>query len=110
MNKQKYRDLLLKQKEALVARVERTHGHIYKRDEPVSPIFSEQSVEMDSQQLIYVLDTEGKEELRQIDRALARLEDGSYGLCANCGIDINEARLEAVPQTSLCIDCAMEEE
>jgi RNA polymerase-binding protein DksA len=42
--------------------------------------------------------------LEQIDAALARIEDGTYGTCAVCGRPIAEDRLRAVPWTTLCID------
>ena len=42
--------------------------------------------------------------LGEIDAALERIEDGSYGLCAVCGRPIAEERLEAVPYATLCID------
>src|SRR5215210_944894 len=42
----------------------------------------------------------------KLDRALAKLDDGSYGRCDRCGGPIAPARLEAVPESSLCIDCA----
>ncbi|HWH34493.1 MAG TPA: TraR/DksA C4-type zinc finger protein [Acidimicrobiales bacterium] len=44
--------------------------------------------------------------LVDVDRALAKLDDGTYGRCENCGADIAEARLEAMPATRYCIDCA----
>lgn len=45
-----------------------------------------------------------------IDEALVRVEDGSYGVCAECGIEISERRLEAVPFAKLCVDCQSREE
>lgn len=42
--------------------------------------------------------------LDEIDAALVRIEDGSYGLCTACGRPISEERLEAVPYATLCID------
>ena len=42
----------------------------------------------------------------KLERALAKLEEGSYGLCDKCGGPIAPARLEAVPESVLCIDCA----
>lgn len=48
--------------------------------------------------------------LAKIDEALKRLEDGGYGVCADCGQEISEARLSAVPFASLCIDCQEEQE
>jgi len=49
---------------------------------------------------------EGERELAATDAALARISDGSYGICANCGRPIAPARLEARPTAPLCIDCA----
>ncbi len=42
--------------------------------------------------------------LVEIDAALGRIDDGSYGLCSVCGRPIGEERLEAVPYATLCID------
>jgi DnaK suppressor protein len=45
------------------------------------------------------------ESVRGIDAALKRLEDGSYGYCAECGGEIGTRRLEAMPFASRCRDC-----
>ena len=46
-----------------------------------------------------------QEILYQIDDALKRLEDGSFGLCQQCNQSITLSRLKAVPYASLCINC-----
>jgi RNA polymerase-binding transcription factor len=43
--------------------------------------------------------------LREVERAPAKLEDGSYGRCERCGNPIGDERLEAIPWAPLCIDC-----
>jgi DnaK suppressor protein len=43
--------------------------------------------------------------LTQIDRALHKLENGSYGLCDKCGKPIGEGRLSIAPFATLCVDC-----
>lgn len=43
--------------------------------------------------------------LMLIDEAFGRLKDGSYAVCTNCGAEIGEKRLQAVPWTPFCIDC-----
>jgi len=43
--------------------------------------------------------------LSKIDDALARIDDGTYGVCDDCGEPIGQKRLEARPVTTLCIDC-----
>ena len=48
--------------------------------------------------------------LGKIKEALGRIEDGSYGVCEDCGAEISEARLKARPVTTQCIDCKIEEE
>jgi RNA polymerase-binding transcription factor len=47
-----------------------------------------------------------RSELDEVERALAKLDDGTYGLCETCGAAIAEARLEAMPATRYCIDHA----
>jgi len=47
-----------------------------------------------------------QEQLDDVERALTRIDEGSYGLCEVCGKQIQEARLEAVPSATLCIDHA----
>ena len=53
----------------------------------------------------YTLEGHSEQVLAQIDAALTRIDDGSFGTCANCGKQIPEERLEARPWASLCIDC-----
>ena len=45
-----------------------------------------------------------------IDEALARLADGTYGLCAECGVELSEKRLALVPFAKLCVDCQSRQE
>ena len=44
--------------------------------------------------------------IADIDRALAKLDDGTYGRCDGCGEEIVEARLEALPASVRCVSCA----
>jgi DnaK suppressor protein len=45
------------------------------------------------------------EQMTEIEHALQKIEDGTYGLCDGCGQPIAANRLEALPQASLCIEC-----
>jgi RNA polymerase-binding transcription factor DksA len=47
-----------------------------------------------------------KENLSEVERALQKMEAGTYGICERCGKEIAEARLEAMPATPFCIDDA----
>jgi DnaK suppressor protein len=46
-----------------------------------------------------------REQLAEVEHALQKFKDGTYGLCDNCGQPIDPARLEALPQASLCLNC-----
>ncbi|MFF4641808.1 TraR/DksA family transcriptional regulator [Streptomyces sp. NPDC001389] len=48
--------------------------------------------------------------LEQTERALERLEAGTYGLCENCGKPIGKARMQAFPRATLCVDCKQKQE
>ena len=52
------------------------------------------------------LDNQGATELEQVNQALARLDAGEYGFCTVCGEPIGEARLNALPYATLCIEDA----
>lgn len=50
------------------------------------------------------------EELTEINEALEKVKDGSYGKCSRCGEDIKPARLKALPRATLCLKCKEEDE
>lgn len=56
-----------------------------------------------------LLETE-EDTLAAIERALERIEDGTYGQCDECGGIISKARLNAIPYTPMCIRCAQQME
>ena len=47
-------------------------------------------------------------DIRRIDFALKRIENGQYGLCTNCGVPIELERLEFMPETPFCSECKIE--
>jgi len=51
-----------------------------------------------------------REKLAQIDRALARIADGTYGICESCGNPIGKGRSMAFPRATLCLTCKQREE
>ena len=56
-----------------------------------------------------MLDANLKAALAEIDHAIARFQEGTYGRCEECGQTIEEERLEARPQATLCIRCKMQQ-
>lgn len=67
------------------------------------------SLESDRNFLLRMRDRERKL-LSKIDEAFARIDNGSYGRCEECGGPIGVERLKARPVTTLCIDCKSEQE
>jgi DnaK suppressor protein len=51
------------------------------------------------------LEENARNVLTQIDRALEKLDEGTYGTCDQCGRPIGEERLEVMPYATLCVDC-----
>jgi len=51
-----------------------------------------------------------RQELTRIDGALRRLKEGSYGLCEDCGVEINLARLQVAPYAPCCLHCQTKRE
>lgn len=58
---------------------------------------------------VALCDTLSKE-WKDIDAAMHKIEDGTYGLCAQCGVNISQPRLKARPMATLCIGCQEKQE
>lgn len=58
---------------------------------------------------LVVADTR-RQELTRMEEAMGRLAEGSYGVCEECGVDIGEERLRAVPYATHCISCQTRQE
>jgi len=68
--------------------------------------WGELAVERESDEVLEGMGQSGQAELRMIDAALDRIEAGDYGFCAKCGAQISEERLDVLPYTPFCRDCA----
>jgi DnaK suppressor protein len=61
-------------------------------------------------EISHILTDRDRGKLEAIDEALSRVDDGSYGLCEDCGAEIAEGRLQALPFTRLCVTCQSDRE
>ena len=75
-------------------------------DKPHSKDFEDDATEREGDEVLESLGNAELIELRQVNGALQRIEKGEFGICAACGNDIADARLEIVPHTQKCIKCA----
>jgi RNA polymerase-binding transcription factor DksA len=66
----------------------------------------ERAIELETEEVLEGLGNAAVAEIEQTRNALNRMDNGTYGICLVCGDDIDERRLEAVPHTPRCINCA----
>ncbi len=71
----------------------------------VDPDVEDGAPEMEEQGRARALLGELEGQLADLERALEKVRQGSYGICERCGQPIDPARLEAVPETTLCLSC-----
>lgn len=75
------------------------------RRAPLDADFSEQATELAGQDAIGGIEDNKVAEAARIRAALARIADGSYGVCVKCGCSIPAARMAAVPTATSCVNC-----
>jgi len=89
---------------ALKARLSELRTHLAKVDlalHKLLPADSEdQAIELENQEALETT------EIHQIDAALKRISEGTYGTCAKCGEPIDPRRLQALPTAATCISCS----
>jgi RNA polymerase-binding transcription factor DksA len=69
--------------------------------------FAEQATERENDDVLEEIARETQVSIQQLKAALRRFEDDSYGICATCGEPIAGERLDALPETTFCVDCAV---
>jgi len=74
-------------------------------DDTPNPDSEERSVEREDDEMLEGLGNAGLKELKRIDNALARVENGTYGVCVDCGNEISDARLDIVAYATRCKHC-----
>jgi RNA polymerase-binding transcription factor DksA len=84
----------------------RLHSIADELDEPASKDFEERATEREGEEVLEDLGAAGLQEIRMIEAALDRIECGTYGICVSCGDPISDARLDVLPQTPRCRECA----
>jgi DnaK suppressor protein len=113
----RFRELLIDERKRVVAAIENLHeDHVGTlSDEAGEEVafdnhLADTATETYDRELDYSLEENSEHVLADIDAALKRIEDGTYGICTNHGEEIPVARLEARPWATLCIDCQRERE
>jgi DnaK suppressor protein len=100
-----FRDILLEMRRDMASRVQDIENRWRETSEPAIEV--EEEAQRATMTLPYDrLDESGRRTIEQIDIAVNNILTGDFGICENCEDEISLKRLEAVPWTRLCIDCA----
>src|ERR671928_2105626 len=112
-----FRELLLEERKRVVAAIDNLHtdhqGSMSEEtgeDAVYDNHLADTATETYDRELDYTLEENSEHVLAEIDAALKRIEDGTYGVCTNCGKQIEPERLEYLPYATLCIDDKRREE
>ena len=99
-----FRELLNERLRTLLEEAEKTVGGMTNNRDTFPDPTDRANLETDRNFLLRIRDRERKLILK-IKDALARIEEGTFGICEECGQEISAERLKARPVTTLCIDC-----
>ena len=105
-NKQRdfFRALLLRRKEELLDSTRSAFKEMMEHDQKPSDE-GDYAVEEVNQYLTCTIQTRDRKCLLEIEKAFARIANGTFGYCESCGDEISYERLKAQPFSSLCVDC-----
>lgn len=99
-----FRKMLMKKKNDLIQEAVQSVGDLTEVQEVLPDMTDQASAEMERNFMLRIKDRERKL-IFKINEVLARIDDGTYGVCEICGDLINEERLKARPETTQCIEC-----
>jgi RNA polymerase-binding protein DksA len=96
--------------QALKARLSELTGRVAEIDselrKPLPADSEDRATDLESQEALEGIENSEIKEIQQIGEALKRIAKGTYGVCAQCGADIDPKRLKALPNATRCISCA----
>ena len=99
------KEMLLKKREDLVLEISRrSKASTESAAQDIGDILDSVSEER-TRELDLILTDREKRKLAQIDDAIDRIEENTYGLCEECGIKIPKARLKVLPFAIFCVEC-----
>jgi RNA polymerase-binding protein DksA len=117
INTDRFRTALLEERERVAAAIENLHAETpgsltddSGEETAYDNHLGDTATVTYDRELGYTLEENSEHVLAEIDAALKRIEDGTYGVCSNCATEIPEERLDARPWATLCIDCQRERE
>jgi RNA polymerase-binding transcription factor DksA len=100
------REKLLARGALLVERIQRVKADLRREPEPLPLDAPDAASVRENDAVLLAIEKSSYAEISRIEAALERMENGTFGLCEQCGKDIEAARFVALPDTSRCKSCA----
>ncbi len=106
MNLEHFKTELLSSKEKLAREI----AH-YEKEDPYksslrsTEVLDDTITEIEEHDRLLATSAELKKDLQEIEKALSRMELGTFGICVSCGNQIEEERLEVLPTATMCLSC-----
>lgn len=106
--------MLLEKRQAIIKEIEESLGQSLTEDqqrrlESARDVGDQALMDLERELGISLMEMRNRRR-QSIDEALTRLHEGTYGICADCGVEISEKRLQVVPFAKLCVECQSREE
>ena len=102
---ERYRRLLDEKKASLSVDIAKTRSAEEETSDELTQDIADKAVSSYTREFLYSLTDGERSTLLQIDDALGRIAEGTYGFCVNCGQPMAEKRLTAVPWAPYCVEC-----
>lgn len=102
---ERYRRLLDEKKASLSVDIAKTRSAEEETSDELTQDIADKAVSSYTREFLYSLTDGERSTLLQIDDALGRIAEGTYGFCINCGQPMAEKRLTAVPWAPYCVEC-----
>ncbi len=101
----RFKSILLKEREQIVGEVKQTYESSQEVGQDGIQDIGDEAANIYNKQILLSLNESERMRLREVDEALDRIENGTYGICEECGGPIGIKRLEARPVAKYCVPC-----
>ncbi len=102
---EQYKVQLLEERRKILNNIEKLVKESNELGKDGTPDIGDEASELSSRQLLLSLNEADRAKLLEIDRALERIEEGTYGICEECGEPISPQRLKVKPTAIYCVEC-----
>jgi DnaK suppressor protein len=86
-------------------RIRRVDSDLHREREPLPADFAEAAIAIENDEVLEAISSTARAELVHVEHALANLDAGAFGRCADCGNAIDATRLAIVPHAARCVSC-----